>query len=149
MPRRQHIVRLTSTERADLEKRMSAGVSPARELTRVRILLKADVSQRARQLTDAQIAEAVEVSTRTVARVRADFAAGGVAAATTRRPPNREYAHKLDGAAEAALIELACSPPPPGHQGWSLRMLGAQLVFLHIVDSIAPNTVRATLKKTN
>jgi len=124
-------------------------VTPARELARARILLKADGSQGGRRLTDVQIAAAVEVSPRTVARVRADFTAGGVTNATIRRPPKREYARKLDGAGEAVLSKLACSPPPPGYKGWSLRLLSDRMVELQIVEGIAPNTVRSALKKTS
>ncbi len=148
MPRRQHVVRLTAAERTELEQRISRGVTPARELARARVLLKADINQKGRRLSDRQIAAAVEVSARTVARVRVDFATGGIAHATLRHPPRREYVRKLDGAGEAVLAKLACSPAPPGHKGWSLRLLDTQLVELQIVEGIAPNTVRAVLKKT-
>ncbi len=30
---------------------------------------------------------------------------------------------KLDGRAEARLIEIACSPAPEGHARWALRLL--------------------------
>ena len=33
---------------------------------------------------------------------------------------------KLDGRAEARLIEIACSPTPEGHSGWTLRLLEEQ-----------------------
>lgn len=148
MPRRQHVVRLSAADRHALEQRIASGVAPARELARCRVLLKADLNQKGRRLTDAQIAEAVQLSARTVARVRADFAAGGLTHATQRRPPQRQYGRKLDGEGEAVLSTLACSPAPPGYQRWSLRLLSAKLVELQIVESIAPNTVRTTLKKT-
>ena len=115
---------------------------------RARILLKADRGRRDRRWTDAQIAEAVEVSARTVARVRAEFCDRGLAAALGRTPPDRVYARKLDGAGEAALIAVACGPPPPGAKRWSLRLLREALVELAVVDDIAPNTVGAVLKKT-
>jgi hypothetical protein len=42
--------------------------------------------------------------------------------AIERKPPKRKYAHKIDGEAEAHLIALACSEPPEGRAGWSLRL---------------------------
>ena len=148
MPRRQHIVRLTAAERDELERLIGSGTAPARKLARARVLLKADGSGRARRLTDAAIAEAVEVSMRTVARVRAAYCTGGLAAALTRKPPARVYAHKLDGAGEAALLELACGPTPDGYDRWSLRLLGEALVELQVVEAIHHTTVGAVLKKT-
>lgn len=148
MPRRRCIVTLSASERAALKTRIGAGTAPARELTRCRILLKLDTAQPGPRQRDMQVATALEVSARTVARVRADFAAGGVARATERQSPTRTYQRRLDGEAEAKLVELACGPAPQGYQRWSLRLLSEALVRLEIVEHIAPNTVRATLKKT-
>lgn len=33
---------------------------------------------------------------------------------------------KLDGRAEAHIIEIACSPAPAGHSRWTLRLLEEQ-----------------------
>jgi len=55
---------------------------------------------------------------------------------------------KLDGAAEARLIALSCGQPPEGFRRWTLRLLASELVKLEIVESISPETVRQTLKKT-
>ena len=148
MPRRQHTVRLPAAERREVERLIGSGTAPARMLARARVLLKADSGGRARRLTDAQIAEAVEVSARTVARVRAAYCVGGLAAALARKPPARGYARKLDGAGEAALIELACGPAPPGRARWSLRLLGEAPVELQVVEAIHHTTVGAVLKKT-
>ena len=149
MPRKLHLVRLTTAERRDLERSIRTGVGPAWVLTRARILLKADRGLRGRRWTDRAIAEAVDVSPRTVARVRAAFAAGGLPAVLGRKPPARVYARKLDGAGEAKLVELACGPAPDGKRRWSLRLLGEALVELGVVEAIAPNTVAAVLKKTS
>jgi hypothetical protein len=148
MPRRQHLVRLTTAERRELDQLIRAGSASARVLARARILLKADRGVRARRWTDQQIAEAVEVSSRTVARVRAEFCDRGLAATLARQTPRRAYARKLDGAGEATLLTLACGPHPPGTKRWSLRLLGEALVELAVVEAIAPNTVGAVLKKT-
>lgn len=149
MPGKLHVVRLTPSERGDLRALIAAGGAPARTQTHARILLKCDVGAGGPRWTDARVAEAVEVSARTVARVRARFAAQGVAAALGRKRPERVYRRKLDDAQEARLIAVACTAPPTGQARWSLRLLSKRLVELEIVEGISPETVRATLKKTS
>jgi hypothetical protein len=84
-----------------------------------------------------------------VERVRRAFVSGGLDEALHRRRPNRVYQRKLDGAQEAQLVAVTCSTPPEGQERWSLRLLAQRLVELEVVDGIAPETVRATLKKMN
>jgi hypothetical protein len=148
MPCKQHVVRLTPAERAELRALLAAGTTPAHTQTHARLLLKCDAGVGGPRWSDARVAEAVEVSTRTVARVRARFASGGLAAALGRKPPARVYARKLDSAQEARLVAIACTEPPAGRARWSLRLLGRRLVELEVVAGISPETVRTTLKKT-
>jgi hypothetical protein len=56
---------------------------------------------------------------------------------------------RLDGAAEAHLIALACGEAPEGRNRWTVRLLAEQMVALGIVDSCGKSTVHDTLKKTN
>jgi transposase len=149
MANKQHIVRLTAAERAELRALLAAGTTPARTQTHARILLKCDAGSGGPRWTDVQVAEAVEVSARTVARVRARFARSGLAAALARKPPARVYRRKLDSAQEARLVAIACTEPPAGQARWSLRLLADRLVELEVVDGISPETVRTMLKKTS
>jgi hypothetical protein len=146
---KHYIVRLTESERTALQQLIAAGTAPARQLARARILLKTDQSPAGPGWVDERIAEAVETSQATVARVRQQYVTEGLAATLTRRSPRRVYQRKLDGEQEAQLIALACSTPPPGHAQWSLRLLADRLVELAIVDDISYQTVRRTLKKTS
>src|SRR5436853_381483 len=85
------------------------------------------------RVPDARIAEAVEVSAATVERVRERFVEQGLDAALDRKKqarPSRE--RKLDGQAEAHLVALACSDPPPGRARWTLRLLADKLVELEV-----------------
>jgi transposase len=144
---KQHVVRLLPAERAVLGGLIAAGAAPARTGTHARILLKADQGADGPAWADARIAEALEVSVRTVERVRHRWADGGLDGALHRRPTGPRP-RKLDGAAEARLVAVACSAPPVGRARWTLRLLAERLVELEVVDGIAPNTVRAALKKT-
>lgn len=149
MPAKHHIVRLSAAPRADLTQQISAGSAPARQLVRARILLKTDAGPDGPGWAAARIAEAVETSARTVARVRRAWATHGMSAATTRKRPAVRTPRKLDGAGEARLIAAACSAPPAGRARWTLRLLADKLIELEVVTGIAPNTVRTTLKKTS
>jgi hypothetical protein len=65
-----------------------------------------------------------------------------------RKPSTDRLYRKLDGAEEARLIAEACSEAPEGRSRWTLKLLGDRLVALEVVESISPETVRQTLKKT-
>jgi transposase len=146
--KKKYPVILSETEREELEGLIAAGIAPARKLTHARILLKADQSTQGPGWVDEKVAEAVEVSQPTVARVRKQYSEEGLEAALNRRAPNREYHRKLDGEQEARLVALACSEPPQGQARWSLRLLADKLVELEVVEEVSYQTVRRTLKKT-
>ncbi len=142
-------VRLTLSEREYLKQLIAAGTESARKLMHARILLRADQSEEGPAWVDERIAEAVETSQPTVSRVRKEYVEEGIEAALNRRPPTREYKHKLDGEQEAKLVAVACSAAPNGQARWSLRLLADKLVELEVVEDISYQTVRRTLKKTN
>lgn len=55
---------------------------------------------------------------------------------------------KLDGRAEARIIEIACSPAPEGHSRWTLRLLEEQGKI--VLDTpVGKNAIGRALKKTN
>jgi len=146
---KKNIVELTSAQRTMLEQLTRTGTTAASVQRHARILLKADSSPDGPACSDAAIAAAVEVSVPTVERVRQNFVAKGFDAALKRRPTTRRSQRKLDGVGEAQLVAITCSPPPEGAKRWTLALLADKLVELKLVDSIARDTVRLTLKKTN
>jgi len=147
--KQKHVVRLTDGEREQLQEMIAQGVAPARTLAHARVLLKADRAPGGPGWVDTRIAEAVEVSQPTVARLRRQCVEQGLTAALNRRAPRREYVRKLDGEQEARLVALACSEPPAGAARWSLRLLADRLVELEVIDAVSYQTVRRTLKKTS
>ena len=86
-------------------------------------------------------------------RVRRRCVEEGVDAALERRVQIRRRRKKLDGQGEAHLVALACGEPPlrplRARASWTLKLLADRLVECEIVESISPETVRQTLKKTN
>lgn len=140
------VVRLTAAQRHELERLAATGKRSAATVTRARILLKADADGDG--WTDDRIAEALDTSATTVARIRKKFVQQGLEATVKRqRPTGRQY-RKLDGVQEAQLIALACSAPPEGQARWTMKLLAGRLVELEVVEVIDPATVWRTLKKT-
>ncbi len=145
---KRYPVSLPASERTSLRQLIAAGTAPARLLTHARILLKADQSPDGPGWVDERIAQAVEISQPTIARVRRQYVEQGLEAALHRRAPNRVYQRKLDGAQEARLIALACSEPPTGQARWTLRLSADRMVELHDFERLSYQTVRRVLKKT-
>lgn len=150
-----YVVQLSSEEREQLQSLVNKasrnkGQRPsALTLTRARILLKADQTEDAPACTDAEIAEALDVSPKTVFNLRKKWVELGLEQALERRPQQNRRQPKLDGKAEAKLVACSCGPPPEGRSKWTLRLLADRAVELELVDSISYEAVRQTLKKTS
>jgi hypothetical protein len=145
---KRYIVRLSGEEREHLQTTIRSGKHSARKLLRARILLKADASEAGDAWTDDRIAESLDISIKTVSRVRQQLVEEGVAGVLTpKRSPNSARERIFDGASEAKLIALACSTPPDGRARWTLQMLEDQVVALNIVARASNNTIGRTLKK--
>jgi hypothetical protein len=144
---KKYIVRLTKEERAICEATIKKETGKSEKLKRATMLLKSDVDGPA--WTDAKISEAVGCRRQTVEKVRQAFVLEGFEAVLIRKkratPPTKK---RLDGHGEAKLIALRLGKPPVGFGNWTLRLLANQLVELEVVESISPETVRQTLKKT-
>jgi transposase len=141
------VVALTEEERGQLTKLVQTGRAAARARRHAHVLLKADAGPNGPRWLDAQIAEALDVGLRTIARIRRAFVDEGLDAALRGRsrpaPPRT-----LDGRAEAHLIALACSSPPTGHERWTLRLLTDRFVALGVGPPVSDETVRRALKQT-
>jgi hypothetical protein len=146
---KKYRVTLTVEERDELQRLISRGKAAARKLTHARILLQTDQSPGGPAQSDEATATALGVDVKTIERVRQRFVEQGLEAALVPKPSRRLYPRKLDGAGEAHLIALACSPPPAGRNDWTLRLLAGRMVELQYVDALSHETVRQSLKKTS
>ena len=126
-----------------VDRHLDLGGAPGRANTGDKIMRKDG------GLTDEEVARSLEIASATVERIRRRCVEEGIEAALGRKEQQRRRPKKLDGAAEAHLIALACGEPPQGRVSWTLRLLADRLVECEIVESIHPETVRKTLKKTN
>ena len=146
---KKYVVKLSAEERERLEALIRAGKSTAQRLTKARILLKADASEAGEGWSDSKISAALDTSINNIARTRQQLVEEGFEATLKRKyNPNSARPRIFDGAAEAKLIALTCSPAPEGFARWSLRLLEEKVVELNIVEKASDNTIGRTLKKT-
>jgi transposase len=149
MTAKQYKVHLTEAEREELIALVNKGQSQARRLRRARILLMADEAQEEGGFKDAEIAKALNAQVRTVERIRQKCVQEGIEAALNHSRPKKTRRKALDGAAEAHLVQLACSQAPDGRESWSMQLLADRLIQLEVVETVSRETVRTTLKKMN
>jgi len=121
----KYIVALNPSKREFLLDLVSKGISSARKLKRVNILLMADT----RNHQDIHIAEALSASISTVFRTKRTFVEDGLEAALNKdeRPGGQRL---LSGTEEALLVSVACSEAPEGRCRWTLQLLADRLVTL-------------------
>jgi transposase len=146
---KKYVVKLDDGERKQLDELIRTGKRSAQQLTKARILLKADASESGEGWSDSQIVKALDTSIATVSRARQQFVEEGLDGVLTRK--HRETSARpriFDGEKEAKLIALACSEPPKGRVRWTLRLLEEKVVELNIVDRASDNTIGRVLKKT-
>ena len=150
MVQEKYGVRLATQEKGRLRNMIRAGRSSAQAITRARILIKIDEGW-----TAPQVATALEVSERTVFRTKRRYAEEGLdemlrhrnQVNRPRKVDERVEAHPVSSTGQA-LIALACSSAPEGHDHWTLRLLAGKVVELGLVESLSHETVRLRLKKT-
>ncbi len=115
--KKKYPVILSETEREELKRLIAAGTAPARKLTHARILLKADQSPEGPGRVDEQVAEAVETSQPTVARVRKQYFEEGLEAAlkqTSAQPGVPPKAgRRAGGTASRACLQRDTRRPSP------------------------------------
>ena len=145
----KHSIFLTQEQRQYLEGVLRKGETSAPVIRHAHILLKVDKGPWGPRWTQQRIQEAFgvgETQIKTVCRRLLDF--GLQEALAGRQPPPRPHKRVLDGAQEAQVIALVCSPPPEGASRWSLRLVAQRAVELEIVEQVSHETIRQVLKKT-
>ena len=123
--------------------------SPKTVKCRCQILLDLDDAH-GKPYTHEQAAKSNGVYIATVTNtVRRYVEEGLESAVSLKRNVNSNNARrKLDGRAEARLIEIACTPAPEGHSRWTLRLLEEQAKI--VLDTpVGKNAIGRALKKTN
>ena len=141
-------VTLTKTEREQLQSILSKGKHSSLQFRNACILLNCDEGEDGQKVSNEQIAQILQVNTKTIERLKQRFVEEGFEACIDRKAYPEVKEIKTDGDFEAHLIALSCSKAPEGYTRWSLRMLAEKMVELKYTESISYETVRQVLKKT-
>src|ERR1700739_4151714 len=147
--KKRYVVELSADERKRLEELIRKRKSPDKKQLKAPGLLGADESPLGPNWNDPKISESLGTYPMMCARVRQQFAQGGVDSVLNRKQRARPPVPPIfDGEKEARLIALACSQPPEGRAKWTLRLLESKVVELNIVDHASDNTIGGVLKKS-
>ncbi len=122
-PKKYNII-LTDEELQQLKSVIRKKGTTKTVMSRCQILIDLDEAH-GRVLTHEQSAKTNGVCMATVTNTVKRYHTEGIQGIISlKRNVNSDNARrKLDGRAEARLIELACSPAPEGHARWTLRLL--------------------------
>ena len=142
MVNKKYVVKLTTEDKEYLQNFVSKGKRSAREFQRAWILLLADKGK-----TDREISELLNVSKRTVERIRTRYVNEGLNAIYDKPRPGQPK--KLSSSQEAQIIAIACSDAPEGRERWTLELLRKEAIKRGIVDNISTEPIRILLKKHN
>jgi hypothetical protein len=144
-----NIIMLTEEQRQMLEDFSKKGVHSARLITRARVVLALDRSNKKDHLRVNRICEQEKVSRQAISDIRKAFLeANTIEEFLTRKkretPPVQP---KITGEVEAGIIATACSKAPEGYARWTVRLLADKVVELGFIDSISFKAVQLVLKK--
>lgn len=145
-PKIYHIS-LTDDDVKHMKTVMRKKQTPKTVLKRCQIILDLDEAH-GKVLTHEQIVKTNCVCRTTIRNTVRLFCEKGIEGIISlNRSVNSDNARrKLDGRAEARIIELACSPAPNGHSRWTLRLLAEQAKI--VLDTpVSKDTIRRALKK--
>ena len=143
-----HVIKLTEAEKKQLKSKMKKKTISATVVKRCQVLLELDENN-PHKYTHEQIAKVCAVCKATVTNIVTDYVVGGIDNVfTLERNPNSNPRKKIDGRAEAKLIELACGPVPEGHCRWSLRLLEEKSKII-LEEPVGKDAIRRALKKMN
>ena len=138
MPAKLHRIKLSGSERQELESIRDQKRGKASRVLRAVALLLSDEGPSGPALKDAEVRLATAMSPSTLERLRIRCCEVGPLGALERK--QREKAPreiKITGEVQARVTQLACSTPPEGHARWTLRLLADHLVEIEVIDSIS------------
>ena len=142
-------ITLTQEERGQLEELTRSGKTAASKFIHARALLLCDAGEFGNPWKVAEVAEALGITPRTIEHLKERFVEEGIEAALVRKPAVKAPKLTFDGAFDARLTALACSPAPEGRVRWTVRLLAEKVVELKIAPKVSTMSIHRALKKTN
>jgi transposase len=142
-------ITLSADERNRLEGLTRSGKTAAHTFIHARALLLCDAGPHGKPWKVADVAEALGITARTIEHLKERFVEEGLDAALQRKPRAQPPRLFFDGAFDARLTALACSPAPAGRVRWTVRLLAEKIVELKIAPRVSTMSVQRALKKMN
>lgn len=147
---RKHIIEFTDQEAKALKSRLKSKKTNKTLRGRIEVLLLLDAKHSDPNYSYEVIGKKSGTSLSTVRTVVKLFATGGLKEVLTlKRNPNSDISKtKLDGRAEAKVLQIACGPAPEGRSRWTLRLL-EERCKVELEEPVSKDTIRRALKKIN
>jgi hypothetical protein len=142
-------ITLTQAERGQLEELTRSGKTAASKFIHARALLLCDAGEFGDPWKVADVAAALGITPRTIEHLKERFVEEGMEAALVRKPAVKAPKLTFDGAFDARLTALACSPAPAGRVRWTVRLLAEKVVELKLAPKVSTMSIHRALKKTN
>ena len=144
---KKYIIKLSDEERATLRKTIRNKKTCKTVLKRCQILLELDEEQ-GTGLTHAQLAHSYAVCPATITNIVQSYVKNGIKDIIRYNisPHSSAALRKMDGRAEAHIIQMACGPAPEGHSRWTLRLL-EEKARIELDIPVGREAIRQTLKK--
>ena len=121
MSKKRYVVELSADERKRLEELTRKGKSPAKKQLKARILLQADESPLGAKWNDPKISEALGTYPMMCARVRQQFAQGGMDAVLNRKQRATPPTPSSFGSVHDPIAHLGLTPKGFGRRAVSTR----------------------------
>lgn len=127
----KHTIQLSDAELTQIKAITCKGKHNSRIVNRARVLQYTHAGT-----SKSTIARVLGIDERTVQRIRDHYRKGKLKRALYDAPRTGQP-RKLNDNAEAHLVALACSDPPPGREHWTLKLLQKKMIEDKKVTSIS------------
>jgi transposase len=118
-----------------------------RRSTEPRTICRANaLNMRSKGLSAAEVADFLEITSRTVFNIERNYLEGGLAHALID-DPRPGAPKKFDSRIEAHIVATVCSDPPEGFDRWTLELLRDRVMKEKIVTNISKEAIRLILRE--
>lgn len=112
-----------------------------------RVIYRANaLNLRFKGLTLAEVADFLEITSRTVFNIEQNYEQFGLDRALNDDPRPGAPA-EFDDRVKSQIVAMVCSDPPDGFDRWTLRLLQEKAISQDIVESISHETIRVILEE--
>ena len=112
-----------------------------------RVIYRANaLNMRSKGLTQIEVADFLEITSRTVFNIESNYEEGGLEKALydDPRPGARpEY----DDSIKSQIVAIVCSEPPEAFDRWTLDLIVENVIKTGVVESISRKTIRVILEE--